>query len=45
MNQYDYNNLAPMRLCPESNGKLATGRTNLPADRWYTSVLPIPTVA
>ena len=31
-----------MRLCPESNGKLATGRTNLPADRWYTSVLPIP---
>gem|GEM_PF-3633364 len=37
--------LPRMRLCPESNGKLATGRTNLPADRWYTFVLPIPTAA
>lgn len=45
MNQYDYSNLATDTALSRIERELATERTNLPADRWYTFVLPIPTAA
>ena len=41
MNQYDYSNLATYAAL----SRIERETCNLPADRWYTFVLPIPKAA